>query len=78
MPLFPAAPMLALIGMAGVMAVGFADPIEGRPGLIAAALVTVVSVLIYGLLRWTGSDWRDRGPGGVAAARQADTDSATS
>lgn len=78
MPLFPAPPMLALIGMAGVMAVGFADPIEGRPGLIAAALVTVVSVLIYGLLRWTGSDWRDRGPGGVAAARQADTDSATS
>ena len=78
MPLFPAAPVLALIGMAGVMAVGFADPKEGRPGLIAAALVTAVSMIIYGLLRWTGSGWADRGPGGVAAKRQVDTDSATS
>ena len=70
MPLYPLAPVLALIGMAGVMAVSFADPKEGRPGLLATALVIVVSIAIYVMLRRNRSPWADRGPG------RPDTDSA--
>jgi amino acid transporter len=76
MPLYPLAPVLALIGMAGVMAVSFADPKEGRPGLVATALVIAVSIAIYVVLRRNRSPWADRGPG--RAAKRVDTDSATS
>ena len=75
-PLHPLAPLLALAALAGVILVSFADPKEGRPGLIAAAIVIAVSVIIYGVLRLARSPWRDRGPG--SADRIADTESARS
>ncbi len=76
MPLYPAAPALALIGMAGVMWVSFADPKEGRPGLIASVVVIVASLAVYAMLRRNRSPWGDRGPGRTREV--ADTDSATS
>ena len=76
MPLFPAAPVLALIGMAGVMWVSFADPREGRPGLVATAVVIVISIGIHAMLRRNHSPWADRGPGRASAV--ANTDSAIS
>ena len=76
MPLYPVAPVLALIGMAGVSWVSFADPKEGRPGLLATAIVIVISIAVYVMLRRTRSPWADRGPG--RASPVANTDSATS
>ena len=76
MPLYPAAPVLALIGMAGVMWVSFADPKEGRPGLLATAAVIVISITVYVMLRRNRSPWADRGPGRADAV--ANTDSAIS
>ena len=76
MPLYPAVPVLALMGMAGVMWVSAADPKEGRPGLAASGLVIVASIAVYVMLRRNRSPWADRGPGRLAEV--ADTDSATS
>ena len=76
MPLFPVAPVLALIGMVGMMAISFADPKEGRPGLVATAVVIAISMAIYMVLRRTRAPWADRGPGRLRDG--ADTDSATS
>ncbi len=75
MPLFPAAPLLALLALAGMLIASLADPKEGRPGLAATAVVIVASVTIYVMLRRTGSRWADRGPG-ASATTSADTESA--
>jgi amino acid transporter len=76
MPFYPLAPVLALIGMSGVLAVSFADPKEGLPGLLATGVVVAASITAYVMLRRNHSSWADRGPG--RASTLADTDSATS
>ncbi len=76
MPLYPVAPVLALIGMTGVLWVSFADPKEGRPGLVASAIVIMASIAVYAMLRRNHSPWADRGPG--RPREVANTDSATS
>lgn len=65
MPLFPLAPLLGLTALGGVIWVSWADPREGRPGLVATALVIAAALLVYGALKATGSRWADRGPGRV-------------
>jgi amino acid transporter len=67
MPLYPLAPLLGLAALGGVIVVSWSDPHEGRPGLVATALVIAVSLLVYGGLRLTGSRWADRGPGRAPA-----------
>ena len=65
MPLFPLAPLLGLAALGGVIWVSWTDPREGRPGLVATALVIAAALLVYGALKATGSRWADRGPGRV-------------
>jgi amino acid transporter len=74
MPLYPLAPLLGLAALGGVIFVSWSDPHEGRPGLVATALVIAVSLLVYGGLRLTGSRWADRGPGRASASRAAKGD----
>ena len=69
MPLYPLAPLLGLAALGGVIVVSWSDPREGRPGLVATALVIAVSLLVYGALRLTGSRWADRGPGRAPTGR---------
>jgi amino acid transporter len=69
MPLYPLAPLLGLAALGGVIVVSWSDPHEGRPGLVATALVIAVSLLVYGGLRLTGSRWADRGPGRAPTGR---------
>ena len=44
---FPVAPILALIALIGVLWSDWIDPAEGRPGLLAAVGVAVVSAAYY-------------------------------
>jgi amino acid transporter len=67
MPLFPLAPLLASAALGGVIWVSWTDLREGRPGLVATALVIAAALLVYGALKATGSRWADRGPGRAAA-----------
>ena len=60
MPLFPLAPVIALIALAGVLWSDWIDPLEGRPGLLAAAGLAVISAGYYLLvLRRGGWTLRD-------------------
>lgn len=63
---FPAAPVLALIALAGVLWAAWLDPAEGRPGLIATLGVGAASGL-YFLLALRRRGWVLRGPDEVAA-----------
>ena len=68
MPLFPLAPVLGLAALGGVIWVSWSDPHEGRPGLVATALVIAAALLVYGVIKATGSRWSDRGPGRADAS----------
>jgi amino acid transporter len=62
MPLFPLAPVLALIVLAGVVWTALLDEKVGRPGLMAGGAVAVVSVALYTLVLRPRGEWAHRGP----------------
>jgi amino acid transporter len=62
MPLFPLAPVLALIALAGVAWTSLTDAAVGRPGLLAGLAVVVASVLLYRLALRRRGTWAHRGP----------------
>ncbi len=62
MPLFPLAPVLALIALAGVVWTSLLDEKVGRPGLMAGAAVVVVSVALYRFVLRPRGEWAHRGP----------------
>jgi len=47
MPLFPLAPAAVIVALAGIVAVSWADPVEGRPGIIATVAQVVGAVAFY-------------------------------
>jgi amino acid transporter len=62
MPLFPLAPVLALVALAGVAWTSLADAKVGRPGLLASAAVIGVSALLYHFALRPRGGWAHRGP----------------
>jgi amino acid transporter len=62
MPLFPAAPILALIALAGVAWASFGDAEVGRPGLIITLVIVACSGLGYRFLLAPKGTWAFRGP----------------
>jgi len=62
MPFFPAAPVIALMALAGVIWTSLTDAQTGRPGLLATALVVVASALYYQLVLRPRGTWGHRGP----------------
>ncbi len=62
MPLFPFAPVLALVALAGVVWTSLMDEKVGRPGLLAGGAVIVASVALYTLVLRPRGAWAHRGP----------------
>ncbi|CCH33167.1 APC family permease [Actinosynnema sp. NPDC047251] len=62
MPLFPVAPVLALVALAYVVWQNAMDPVIGRPSLIITAGIAVVSALYYLLVLRRRGAWELRGP----------------
>ena len=62
MPLYPLAPVLALIALAGVLWSDWIDPAEGRPGLFAALGVAVISAIYYLAVLKPRGGWRLTAP----------------
>jgi len=60
MPLFPWAPIGALLALFGVFAADMADPAEGRPGLLAAAGIAAAFAAYYGLVLRKRGGWGPR------------------
>ncbi len=65
MPLFPLAPVLALIALAVVIGADVLDPDVGRPSLIANAAVMAAAVAYYRLVLKRRGGWALRGEGGA-------------
>ena len=63
MPLFPAAPIFALLALAYVVYANWIDPDIGRPSLIANAVMMSVAVIYFFIMRRRrGADWVLIGP----------------
>ncbi|MGH7022420.1 MAG: APC family permease [Caulobacteraceae bacterium] len=63
MPLFPLAPAVGLVALAGVVAANWSDPDVGRPSLIATLAVMILFALYYLLRRSAGGlAWTLTGP----------------
>ena len=63
MPLFPLAPVIVLVALAGVVVANWADPDVGRPSLLAAAALLGAFAAYYGLMRrWNRLRWVLAGP----------------
>jgi amino acid transporter len=74
MPLFPLAPIAALVALAGVVWTSLMDEHVGRPGLLSAVAVIVISALWYQLVLRRRGSWAHRGPTGeVLAAAELGT-----
>ncbi len=67
MPLFPLAPIVGLVTLAGVTWSGLADPKTGQKGLFATVAVIAVSVAYYWLFLRGKGRWAHRGPAGDEA-----------
>ena len=66
MPLYPIAPVLTLVALAGVVLVSWFDPEEGRPGLIVTAIQIAGSIAYYRLVLRRRGAWRVHIPGETA------------
>ncbi len=66
MPLFPLAPILAVIALCGVVWTSLMDAKVGRPGLMANIAVIVASVLWYRLVIRPRGAWAHRSPEDLA------------
>lgn len=64
MPLFPLWPVVALVGLAGVVVANVLDPESGRPSLVANAAVMAVSAGYYFLYLRRRGGWALRGADG--------------
>jgi amino acid transporter len=62
MPLFPLAPIAALLVMVYVVFASWFDPITGRPSLFATLGIVIVSALYYALVLRRRGVWKLRGP----------------
>ncbi len=70
MPFFPWPPAVALVVLAYVLYTDFRDPDLGRPGLIAALVILVVSGLYYRLVLARRGVWVLREPTPIAPGEQ--------
>lgn len=62
MPLFPLAPIAALVVMVYVVCTSWLDAVSGRPSLFATLGIVVVSALYYALVLRRRGVWKLRGP----------------
>jgi amino acid transporter len=62
MPLFPLAPIAALLVMVYVVFASWFDPATGRPSLFATLGIVIVSALYYALVLRRRGVWKLRGP----------------
>ncbi len=62
MPLFPWAPIAALVVMVYVVCTSWLDPVIGRPSLFATLGIVILSALYYALVLRRRGVWRLRGP----------------
>jgi len=62
MPLFPVAPVIALLVMLYVIYANWLDPVIGRPSLFTTIAICVVSALYYALVLRRRGAWILRGP----------------
>lgn len=62
MPLFPLAPIAALVVMVYVACTSWLDPVMGRPSLFATLGIVIVSALYYWLVLRRRGVWQLRGP----------------
>jgi amino acid transporter len=62
MPLFPTAPVVALLVMLYVIYTNWLDPVIGRPSLLTTAAICLVSLLYYVLVLRRRGEWVLRGP----------------
>ena len=62
MPLYPLAPALALVALAGVLWSDWIDPAEGRPGLMAALATAGLAALYYLIVLRRRGGWRLTAP----------------
>lgn len=58
MPLFPLAPLVTIVALAGVFWASWLDTETGRPGLIATAVQMLVAALWYRLVVRRRGEWR--------------------
>jgi amino acid transporter len=72
MPLYPVAPILTLIALAGVLWTAWLDPEEGRPGLIASFGIGAAFGLYYLLVIRRRKDWALQAPDDVGEDAKAD------
>jgi amino acid transporter len=68
MPLYPVAPVFALIVLAGVMVTALMDPVSGRPGLLANAALMLAVVLYWHFGLKPRGGWEHKGPHALGAA----------
>jgi amino acid transporter len=62
MPLYPLAPAVALIALAGVVWTSLGDEKVGRPGLLITLAVVILSGLLYYVVLRPKGAWAHRGP----------------
>lgn len=62
MPLFPLAPVVALLAMGGVLWTSLTDAVAGRPGVLASVALVVGSAAAYRVLVRPSGRWAQRGP----------------
>lgn len=70
MPLYPLWPALSLVMLVGVAWAEVADPEEGRPSLIANAVVMALSAAYYWLYLRRRGGWTLRGADGIPLAEE--------
>jgi amino acid transporter len=64
MPLFPLAPVLALVAMVAVLWTSLLDAKVGRPGVLSSLSIVLVSAGLYRFVLRRGGRWAHRGPTG--------------
>jgi amino acid transporter len=62
MPIFPLAPVFALVVLTGVVATAVMDPDSGRPGLLANLAVMAAAVLYWNFVLKRRGGWAHKGP----------------
>jgi amino acid transporter len=64
MPLYPLAPVLALVAMVAVLWTSLLDAKIGRPGVLSSLTIVLISAGLYRFVLLRGGRWAHRGPTG--------------